>query len=190
MVGYRYAELDENLGISESLETAGPTQLNITDSFDTKNQFHGGVIGFISSQQLDRWSLDLILKLGLGSTRSQVQLDGQTVTTVGGVTTTDNGGLLVLSTNRGSYTQNDLAVLPELGAKLGYLVTGNVKLTVGYDFLYWSRVARPGEQIDRNVNPSYLPNGGPPTGAPQPAFTFSTTDFWAQGLTAGVDCRF
>lgn len=190
LVGYRFAMLNEDLLVSESLETAGPTTLDITDSFDTKNQFHGAEIGFANAQQLDRWSMELILKLGLGNSRSKVRLNGQTVTTSGGVTSTDTGGLLVLTTNQGDYIRDDLAVVPELGLTLGYLVTPNMRLTLGYTFNYWSRVARPGGQIDRNLNPSYFPNGGPPSGAPQPEFPFTISDFWAQGLSAGLDCRF
>jgi hypothetical protein len=190
IAGYRFALLDEDLLINEFLETAGPTTFDITDSFDTKNQFHGAEVGFTSSHQLDRWSLELLLKFGIGSTHSKVRLDGRTVTTAGGMSSTADGGLLVLSTNRGSYSRNDLSVIPELGFTIGYFLTPRMQLTLGYSFIYWSRVARPGDQVDRNLNPSYFPNNGPPTGAPQPEFPFAITDFWAQGLSAGLDCRF
>jgi hypothetical protein len=57
-------------------------------------------------------------------------------------------------------------------------------VSVGYDFLYWSNVIRPGDQVSGTINsgqaPSQVPyaNGGPI--APVP--TFRRTDFSAQGL--------
>jgi hypothetical protein len=55
--------------------------------------------------------------------------------------------------------------------------------------MYWSGVARPGEQIDTNVSSSQLP---PQTGATayKPTFQLHTTDFWAQGLNVGLDFHF
>ena len=74
-----------------------------------------------------------------------------------------------------------------------------MKATFGYSLLYLSQVARPGDQIDAsgqaagstnvNVNPSQL-SGGDLTGVPSPQHRFITTDFWAQGLSFGLDYRF
>ena len=90
----------------------------------------------------------------------------------------------------GRYTQNDFAVIPELGVTLGYDITERLRATVGYSFIYWSRVARPGDQIDMAVNPSYIPNHGPPVGAAYPQFEFNTTDLWIQGANVGLELRF
>jgi len=56
-------------------------------------------------------------------------------------------------------------------------------------------VARPGEQINRNVNPTQsVVYGNDPAatlvGAAQPTFNLSTTDFWAQTLSIGLAYRF
>ena len=96
------------------------------------------------------------------------------------------------STNIGHYTQDNFAVVPELDLKLGFQFTRHTRLVVGYDVLYWSNVARAGEQIDRTVNSTLLPNSGVlPRRAiwPGPQFTFQETGFWAQGINVGVDCR-
>jgi hypothetical protein len=51
-------------------------------------------------------------------------------------------------------------------------------------------VARAGEQIDTNVNTSYLAASGlTPNGPAHPQFTFQETGFWAQGVNIGIDCR-
>jgi hypothetical protein len=51
-------------------------------------------------------------------------------------------------------------------------------------------VVRPGDQIDRAVDVTQIPNfsGGAvtPTGVARPGVPFKQTDFWAQGLTAGL----
>ena len=55
--------------------------------------------------------------------------------------------------------------------------------------LYWTSVARPGDQIDLNIDPRQFP---PPitTDATRPAFVLHTTDYWAQGVNLGLDLRF
>ena len=66
---------------------------------------------------------------------------------------------------------------------------------VGCSFLYASNVARPGDQINRNINPTQTVSYGndppvTPVGAAQPTFNFNTTDFWAQTLSIGLAYRF
>jgi hypothetical protein len=64
---------------------------------------------------------------------------------------------------------------------------------VGYTFLYWSQVVRPGNQIDTTVNTTQVPTHpefGPLTGPAQPMVPFRTTDFWAQGISLGVEVTF
>ena len=76
---------------------------------------------------------------------------------------------------------------------LGYNITPRVKATFGYTFLYWSNVARPGNQIDRNINPVNIPTSGAqglgPAGGP-PTFNFQQSGYWAQGLNFGLEFRF
>ena len=82
-------------------------------------------------------------------------------------------------------------MVPEIDLKVGYQFTPHTRLVVGYDCLYWSKVARAGEQIDRTVNSTLLPNSGvtPIGDTTRPAFSFQETGFWAQGINVGVDCR-
>jgi hypothetical protein len=58
-----------------------------------------------------------------------------------------------------------------------------------------NKVARPGNQIDRVINPTGRPaiTGEPPaplTGPARPAFKFNNSDFWAQGLNVGLSFSF
>ena len=137
-------------------------------------------------------------RIAFGSTHSTVDINGSTritsPTVAAGATpveTTYQGGLLAQNgTNIGHYEQDNFAVVPELDLKLGYQFTCHTRLVLGYDVLYWSKVARAGEQIDTNVNSSYLPAAGvTPSGPARPQFSFQETGFWAQGINVGVDCR-
>jgi len=197
LVGYRYGYLQDTLLIDEtmtSLDRQSPapvgTVFKTLDQFDTQNRFNGGEVGIVFQQRYCRWSLDLLMKLALGSTHSQVAINGSTaITPRGAATTTYPGGILALPTNIGAYEQNSLSLIPELGVTLGYDVTRRLRATFGYTFLYWSNVARPGDQIDTDVNASQFPPGTL-AGAARPKFTLHTSDFWAQGLNVGLEYRF
>ncbi len=200
LFGYRGMQLDENVRIRERLTgvpgttAAGGEQFDITDSFDTRNQFNGIDLGW--SQRLVRgyWTLDTGVRLALGNNRQRVAIAGSSIITdpSGNPNTpqTFQGGLLAQRSNIGVYEQNEFAVIPELNAKLGYQLTDNLRITLGYTFLYWSNVVRPGEHISTDLNPALLPPESTPfTGVLRPSFAFDTTDYWAQGLSFGGEYR-
>ena len=79
--------------------------------------------------------------------------------------------------------------------RLGVNIGDNVRVYVGYEILWLNNVARPGDQIDRNINTTQVgpgPGGIVPTltGPALPVALFRTTDFWAQGLNFGVEVRY
>jgi hypothetical protein len=194
VAGYRFARLDDSLLLTDNLnatsELAAGTNFNAFDSFRTHNEFNGGELGMVIQSHRGRWSLESTLKLALGDTLSQVDINGGTVvTSAEGAKTPYVGGLLALPSNIGIHDSNQFSVIPELGLTLGYDLTCRLRATVGYSFMYWSNVARPGDQIDLNVASSQLP---PPTSttATHPAFDLRTTDYWAQGVNFGLDYRF
>jgi hypothetical protein len=201
--GYRMLGLDESLSVNEALVVTGNrffrdttgalttivsvpagTMLAVQDRFATTNRFYGGQIGVAAERDWGCWSLQGKLGLGLGSTQQTVEITG--------VSTSGMGGLLALpGTNIGHYSRNRFSVVPELGLNLGYQFTQHLRGFVGYNFLYWNEVARPGEQIDLNVNRTYQPGSPfPRMGAAVPAFAFHSTDFWAQGVTFGLELRY
>jgi hypothetical protein len=102
-------------------------------------------------------------------------------------------GLYALQSNSGRQERDKLAFIPEVGLNVGLQVTRHVKLSAGYSLLWVSTVARAGEQIDPVVNVSQFPlrSGiGPLVGPARPAFPFAGTDFWAQGLTLGLELSY
>ena len=208
VAGYRYLDLEDQLGITETLTGTSPTPLDPTnptgaqgvpaflihDQFNTQNSFNGADLGMKFEFQRNRWSLDLFPRIALGSTHEVVDIGGSTrATSPAGVESTAQGGLLTQygpGLNAGHYQQDSFAVVPELDVKLGFQFTRHTRLFVGYDALYWSKVARAGEQIDTTVNSTYLPGSGvAETGPVRPQFTFQESGFWAQGISVGVDCR-
>jgi hypothetical protein len=200
LAGPRYLQLDEGLHIHESLlglagagEFAG-SHIDVIDRFDTRNQFYGGQAGLDYRLTRGPWSIDLLGKLALGDSHEVVNIHGsQRIVSPTGAVSTFNGGLLALSSNIGQFSRDRFAVVPEVGVNLGWQVTDWCRLVVGYNFLYWSSVARPGDQIDRVLNEAFIPNAPPPdhpSSLARPTGMVKGTDFWAQGVNFGLEFRY
>ena len=100
------------------------------------------------------------------------------------------GGVLAQPSNIGSYSRDRFAVVPELGAIVGVQITPHVRATLGYTFIFWGPVVRVGDQIDLDVNPDQMaPPIVPLAGPLRPEFAFQESDYWAQGVSAGVEGR-
>jgi hypothetical protein len=192
LVGYRYLRLSDNLNINE-LDTfnnqQGPvpvgSTLALSDQFSTLNEFQGAELGFTSDWQYNRWNLEFLLKVGLGNTTSRVTINGSSVSTEPTqASVTSANGFLAQASNIGSYEHGQFTMVPELGINLGFDLTQRLRLLGGYSLIYWSAVARSGDQIDLNL--TYPPVAG----IRAPEFRFAMSDYWAQGLNLGLDFRF
>jgi hypothetical protein len=200
LVGFQYLNLDERLTVTENLAVLpgvpviGGTRFDIIDQFQTNSHFYGGQIGARVEHSWCGWYARVSGLLGVGVVSESVDVFGATRTTSPtGAVTAQPGGLLALRSNIGHYERDQFAVVPQGSVMLGYQVTSNLRAWVGYTFLYCSNVVRPGDQIDRVVNPTLLPSSSglvPPVPPNRPAFTFRDSDFWVQGITAGVELRF
>jgi hypothetical protein len=206
--GFRNLSLRESLHVTEAFENVVPgggtsflgTVVNppgavgVFDGFDCNNQFYGGQVGARMNYRWGRVSVDAGCQVALGVSQELVRVGGNTTLFNGGVVVrTTPGGILALPTNSGNHFQNDFAVVPEANLKLSYQLTKSLSAQVGYVFLYWSSVARPGAQVDQTVNPNLVPidRGFTGTGSlARPEFDFHATSFWAQGINFGLLCRF
>lgn len=196
MFGYRYLELEERVAITENLvstDTANPGTFAIIDQFDTRNQFNGFDLGWLFRNTRGFWTFDTMLRIGIGNTKQTVTINGQTTINdpnENPQVQTLPGGLLTQTSNIGTYRQNEFTVVPEFNMNLGYQLTDHLRATLGYTFIYWSNVVRPGEHISLDLNTDLLP---PPaedvTGVLRPAFAFDTTDYWVQGINVGCEYR-
>jgi hypothetical protein len=198
--GFRFLDLHEALHMSEmdALEPRRFTDPLIwtttADRLHTGNQFYGGQIGTDIKWTRGRFFVDVLGKVALGASVERASINGWSAyTTSDGQGGSIGVGQLAAPSNLGWYGKSQFAVVPEFGVNVGYALTRHVRLTFGYTFLYWSRVFRPGDQIDPGVNPTEftaLAGQGTMHGPARPNFTFKDSDFWAQGLNFGLEFRY
>lgn len=195
LFGYRYLHYDEGLNMQQILNPTGGafvtgTKTVATDSFQTKNDFNGIEFGFNTEVFRDRWSLEILTKLGVGDIRREVSINGSTQTSVPGSTTTNGvGGVYALSSNIGNHFSNSWVVVPEMGLSLGYQVSSNVRLQLGYSILYLQDIARAGDQIDFTLNQALFPPAIT-TSTARPASNIIKSDIWVQSINFGVQIRY
>jgi hypothetical protein len=194
-VGYRYLALAEGLQVNENLVSTDAVngfagqQTAIFDHFGTRNTFNGMDLGTTWQFRQNRWSFDFLGRLGLGGTQQKVRIAGATTfnPAVNGQSTYP-GGLLTQTSNIGNYQRDVFSMVPEIGLTAGYQLRPRLRLTAGYTLMFWTGVARPGDQIDTSVNPNLLPppiGGGPAS----PAYNNRSTTLTVQGFNVGMDTR-
>lgn len=194
--GVRFLSLDEKLGIVENLADlpaqgqAGNTFF-LSEGFTTYNRFYGGQVGLAWQLHLGNAFINLVGKVGVGENRQTLKTGAfsQITEPDGTVTAAADRGLLVQPSNLGTFRHNNISVVPEAQATLGYEFNEHVRISFGYNFLFWSQVLRPEGGIDRAVNIQAL-QPFDQVGPAQPMPRFNTTGFWAQGFTANLGFSF
>jgi hypothetical protein len=192
LAGYRMLYLHENLlltqtgsVLSSSLPQVPAGGGSVADVYGTKNYFHGGQVGVVTSvgPAGARWTADLALKGALGYTFSDSSAGG-TIVQAGGANLAY--GLYTGPGNSFNRRTTALTFAPELDLNVTWRVTDCVRVFAGYSVLYWDEVRRPGGLVNVVVNPVATS-----VAAPGPAtFTGTTTDFFAQGLNFGFEIRY
>ena len=180
VTGYQFSRFDESLAFdSTSTITATNLTRNVRETFDTRNEFHGALLGLRAEYHGGGWTLDILGKVGLGSVDQTVSIAGatQNVDAVGGVTNVA-GGLLAQTSNIGVFNQSEFAMVPELNVNLAYQIGCHTKVGLGYSIIYWSEAVQPGNQIDTTVDPTQASG--------LPMLDFESRDFWVQGLNFGL----
>jgi hypothetical protein len=201
--GFRYLRLREELSFStSSVSIVVPDIFMPTDVFGVDNKFYGAQLGVKADYTWGPWFAQGTVKVALGVMRESIDISGSLVTndfTDFGTPQAFAGGLFALPTNIGHHRRDRFAMVPEVGLKLGYRMTPWASVFVGYTFLYASAVVRPGDQVDRAINTtqaltSQAPQSPPPTltlrGEARPVVRFRESDFWVQGLSAGLSFGF
>jgi len=190
IIGYRYLRLKDQLGISlVSNSAALASTATVSDEFETRNEFHGLDLGVTGHMTNGPWRFDWLAKVAVGGTFTNIAVNGSSVNNIGGVITGGPGGLLALPTNMGNFSDQRFSVVPELNARVSYQFAPQLRAIVGYNFMYWTGVVRPGGVIDTTVNPTQLPPG-PLVGVARPAPRADTSDFWAHGVSVGLAYNF
>ena len=134
-------------------------------------------------------------RLVLGANSQTIGVDGSSTASANlPVPGTIPGFVYTQPTNIGQQRHTSFSAVPQVQVKLGYSFFQNMRLTIGYDFLAWTGVARPSDQLDA-VNSNLISRNfvvqnitGPiADGGARPAPTTNTSTFWAQGVSAGIE---
>lgn len=218
LVGFRHLNLEERIeiakiandfaGILHNPSNPGNAEppgsvITTSDRFRGRNTFYGAQIGvrgqfpspFGRGIRGEGWCVDWSAKLALGSTHQMTDIGGTITHTQPGVpTATIPTSILAGQGNIGQFRHDAFSAVPELEIKLGYDLTQCCRFYAGYNFLYWSNVARPGNQITRNLDErttpianSFVP--GFQSGLPAPP-AFTPSGFYAHGLSFGLELRY
>lgn len=202
IAGFRYLNLNEQFSLTDSaIYTASAFSPDtngfaiVSDNFQTKNQFYGFQIGARSNMAYKKATLDLTGKIAIGENYETLKINGQTTIRnspdpIFFPDASYAAGVFAQPSNSGSFNNRQFAVIPEVQAKLGYFVTPHIHPFLAYNFLCIDNVIRPGDQINRFINPSENPalaQGQPFTGIPAPLRSFTNTSIWMQGVSAGIE---
>lgn len=206
-VGYRHLNLRERLTITEDITVVGTgagrglnvtdpvgTRVFVQDDFQTRNAFHGGQVGAAYERRFGNWDVDARAAVALGTTFQTLTINGFQARQRPNMQPMffRTGGLLAAQTNVGRFTREEFSVVPEFTLNVGYRVTPNLRVFGGYNFLLWTNVIRPGDQIDRVVDVTFVPNGpmvAVPSGMNRPRPTFTQRDLAVNGIQFGADYR-
>ena len=222
LFGGRWLELTEKLtfvGTGVGMPEATPAT-DFIDEFNNRNDFFGGQVGLRTSYRIGRLTAEATGRLAIGDMHEQAIINGSVTTntgtlflkTKGTLGQLFQGGVFTQPSNIGNHQRDVFAVIPEFRYDLSFDLTPNMRLLAGYTFLWASSVARPGNQVDPNINltqtnlaavsratvgvggspiPFGSPQGAPaPTGPTSPIFRFINSSFWAQGLNLGISGSF
>jgi hypothetical protein len=197
--GFRYLRLRESFEFTTESPFIPPFPRDIyqtTDRLDATNNFFGGQLGVRARMDRGAWFGTAVAKVGLGVMRQTVNIEGTLFTNdfvfpAPTPVAYPGGGYFATPTNIGERSRSVFSVVPEVGLNIGYRLTSWMSIVSGYTFLYASDVVRAPKQINRTVNYSDV-NAPPavPAGPQEPSFRFKSSDFWAQGLSVGLEFRY
>ena len=170
--------------------TRSRTSPSTTPSRPRTRGSYGLQVGGKTHQHLwGNLNLDVSAKVALGIMDEQISIHGSR--SAPGFDT-QASGFFANSGNTGTTTQDHFGAVPQVQARLSYDVCSWFRVYGGYEFFYVSSVAMAGDQINRNINPTFIPNPtfGPPVGVNSPLRNDRRTDFLANGLTFGFELSF
>jgi hypothetical protein len=195
LAGFRNLNLDETVSLTgdftfaepnpdetiASVEDGRTVHMSTLDTIETHNQFYGAQVGTNCTWHCYRLTLDASSKYAVGGIQQQVSAGGQTFQSAGLIEPSIGAPLVlrpaatlpggILSSTPLTHTNRmRVSVMAEWRASVGYQVTNNLNAFVGYNFLWWSNVAIPGDQTSSS--------------------TSGSRDIWFQGLDFGVLLKF
>ncbi len=194
--GVRYLNLAESFNLNyQSVGVSGVyvgDNGTLFDQFQTRNQFYGALLGLRGKYAWGPLWAEVTARAAVGLSHEVLEISGgYTSVNYLGPVRTGPEGVFAQPSNEGQYSTDKLALVPEAQIKLGYNVTPAIRVTAGYDFLYYSSVVRPGDNINRDLPKGQtFQQGGSSVSTASPAPLFKTTDFYVQGFSVGLAASF
>ena len=190
--GYQNVQLDEGLSLmsNTTVTGAGPlqgTSIAVSDVFRTENEFHGMSYGIMNTRRVASLKIETMFRLGAGNLQRRVNISGSTTTTSGGVSNTENQGLLARNTNSQPFVDDTFIVIPELAVNLAYRIRPGLDFNLGYNYMVIPKVAQAAQQLDDDLAVNL---SDPLTGALDPALDFDERKFWLHSLGFGLQLRY
>jgi hypothetical protein len=177
LYGPKFATIEEDITFAYNLPAFGATSAFL-DEFHTRNYFIGGQAGVWIKENIGPFVADVQAACALGYSYSNLIVLGRN--NVG-----FNTQLLTNDANIGYFGTSYFAVIPEVSGNLAFNVTPKIQVRVGYSFLAYIDVQRPGDQIVPTITPPAL--GGPHT-APAPPFV--STTYVIHGFNVGASWHY
>ena len=195
LMGWRYFQVHEGLRVEQTQLRYAPDAAvyRTADQFDAHNRFHGGQLGLHTDMTRGAVFCEMTAKVAFGQTYEVVKQEGMSILQTAATRVYGGSGIYVQPSSAGRTANGVFAVVPEGTVKVGFRVGDAGRLFVGYSFIYLSDAVRPGDQIDRTLNPAQVPlvsGTGPVYGSDRPSRLFNRSDFWAQGLIIGLETRY
>jgi hypothetical protein len=104
------------------------------------------------------------------------------------------GGLYVNASNEFNQRRRTrVSMVLEGGLEITGPITDGLYLHLGYSGMHWATVLRPGDQIDVVAPRTLIPatrDFGPTGRETRPLAPMRTGEFWAHGLTLGLEVRY
>ena len=196
LAGLRYLDLSEKFDLH--WDSAGQSGAyvgqsgTVEETFQTRNQFYGVIFGMRGRYSTGALSVDLMARMATGASHEVLNVWGG-FTALGFPPPSSTGpeGIFAQPSNQGRRSANKFAVVPELQFKVAYAITPRLRLSLGYDYLYYSSVLRPTDQISRDLPKGQtFRQGNVDSTTQSPRQLFVPSDFFAHGMTFGLDFRY
>jgi hypothetical protein len=185
LAGYRYGHVGEDFSAFGKRLGPGGEIVRFRDDATAVNNFHGGQIGLAGEYRIDHWFVAGSGKVAFGTVFTDTELNGKF--RVNG--TVIPFGFYARPGLTGEREETRFGVMPTVGVTLGRQLGDHARVFVGYNFLYLNNLTRGGDIVDPTpvvaaADPFRLV---PPTANRRDA---TTSDFWAQSVSAGVELRY
>jgi hypothetical protein len=208
LLGFRYFELDELIDIASAstllgtatssfagLTITSPSTISVEDKYRTTNRFYGGQIGLKGEVYYGKWFFAATGKLAVGDMNETLEVSGLTGVNdpTRGLAAVNPGGLLANFANINTLRKDEFVYIPEVIGKIGYNWSSWLSTYVGYNFIYVSKVLRPGNQISDVVNPTLVPSSpsyGAAGGGATPNVLLTQSHYWIQGVSFGIQMKY